>query len=261
MFAKRNFILIPLVAIGLLLPSVSFAEQGKSTRVRKNDGMNWKERVAVKFVGQRLRLAYPARSHKVSVRPTMVQYPGNKLRPISGNRPVEVEGRAKVKKGNIIKRLFNRMSASANSRWYVQVQKGTLPAVVERLSMTPQAKIGRKLPIREKIHDFFHSKGVRTGAVTGGLGAAVATVSWPVALAAVAYASVEAYKGLDRRNQARGKAIDQTASWARQQMRDGVTPSPVEAFATYKGYLEAAKPGTNAGTFEKFLGGLATHGL
>jgi hypothetical protein len=239
------------------------AQAATSTRKHPNDGMNYRERMAVNYMKQRLRGTYPAKQYSLKVTPTLVQYPGNKQRPITGNRPVEVDVRLKMKKGTggALTRLRHNMSAASKSRYFVDVRKGALPAVLEQQSMTTGARLRRKLPVGEKVHDVLHSQGVRSGAITGVLGAALSEISLPAALAAVSYGAVEMYKGVNRRTAARGSAVDKTATWARQSMANGVTPSAAEAFSTYKQYLQERKPGTHPGPFDGFLDRLATQGL
>jgi hypothetical protein len=226
-------------------------------------GLTGREHIAVNFIEKRLSDRYPPAAHQVAVHPSLVQEQGNKERPISGNRPITVEARVSMKKeaGNILQRAATRLGRDAHSLFYVQVEEGKEPQILANLSLKPLTRAARRLGLGEKIHDVVNSTGVRQGLVAGGLGAFLANVNLPAALAAISYASVEAYKGIERRNQARSKVMVQTVDWAKRSMEQGVTPTVGEAFSTYKELLEVEKPGTCTPSIETFLHQLAIQGL
>jgi hypothetical protein len=235
----------------------------KQKKKYPNDGMNWRERMAVKYMKKRLSREYPVKQYNIKCKPTLVQYPGNKQRPVTGQRPVSVDGKVTYKKGqgNMWGHVKLSMDSTARARWYVDVRKGALPAVVDKQSMTPLAKVRRALPLGEKLHDIVHSRGVRDGVITAGLGAAAAPVSGTASAGAVGWGVLQMYQGVERRGEARRIAVDRTASWAKESIAKGITPSAAEAYGTYRQYLQAQKPGTAPGSMGKFLDGLAVHGL
>ena len=202
----------------------------------------------------------------------MVQTRGNAARPISGQRPVTLNAVVEMKKvpkeKGVIKRTKSFFSRAwhrmmhRKSQWSIQVTEGPIEEeAVEKVSTTLIARIGRRLPIGEKVHDFVHSRGVRTGAAAGAIGALASSWNLPVAFAAVGWAAIEVQKGLENREVARRKATEGAVRWAQESIDAGITPTPAEAFSAYKYFVDQVKTGTTAGTMTRFMDRLAIHGL
>lgn len=229
---------------------------------RVSMGMSAHEKQALGFVKSRLGTHFDSKQYKITVAPSIVQDPGNRLRPISGDRPLAVETKVELKgKPSFFKRLMHKLRPTSKTRYYVTTDAQGTQHVVGQQSETLLARLRRALPVAEKLHDMAHSEGVRHGAITAGLSLATSTISVPVAMAGIAYAAVEMFKGVQRRSEARREAVLQTSEWAKISIERGVKPTAVEAFATYKEKLDTIKHGTHPGSMERFLDRLATHGL
>lgn len=235
-------------------------------------GISNREREAMIFLASRLKSEYSPDKYEVRVSPKLVQTRGNSARPISGQRPVllnafiELKEPAKEKgfwKG--VKRVFDRTwhkMAHRKSQWSIQVTEGSVDEeAVERVATTLFARLKRRLPINERVHDFVHSRGVRTGAAAGAIGAIASSWNLPVAFAAVGWAVVEVKQGLENREVARQKATEGAVRWAQESIDRGVTPTPAETFSAYKYFVDQVKTGTTAGTMSRFMDRLAVHGL
>jgi hypothetical protein len=236
--------------------------------VYRMDGMNWRERLAVDFMAARLKTQYPVGRFQIDVRPDLQQNPGNPLRPITGIRPVAVVAKISLSKGGstFFERLFHALNPKSHVKDYVVVEKKKLPAVLDASeSMTAVARAYRAFPIAEKLRDMAASKGFRHGLVTAGVGSLAAftagTVGVVAGLGAVAYAAIEMSKGLQRREAARLEAVKATAEWARESIKEGMTPTLAESFSTYKDILSKQNFGTYDGGLEKFADRLASEGL
>ncbi|MFH1129842.1 MAG: hypothetical protein V1754_00815 [Pseudomonadota bacterium] len=270
MSRKSQVLGISIAALVCICSSQSQAQQ-REQRVRARVvGMTQAEKKATELVVNRLRLKYDSARYDITARPILIQNRGNSARPITGNRPLVIEAQVTMKNlpRTKIRRFLHRFRPDAHARWYVQNPADKTRTVVEGANMGLIARLGRVLPLREKLHDILKSNGARSGAGLAAAGFASGLFGGPVGdvagLGFVLLAGREISKGLERRNEARKSAVAETAKWAKESMgqqQGAVTPTPDEAFEFYKSALETTKPGTHPGGMESFLDRLAGHHL
>jgi hypothetical protein len=219
------------------------------------------ETIAVAFVKARMQALYDPAKYEIKVSPRESQFLPTHY-PITGSDKipvsVDVTVTSKTRPG-LLKRVAQCLGFN-KKRYYVQATAGR-PEIVGEASMNVFARLDRRLPISEKLHDLLHSEGARRGFAAAVAGALVSGPSPAAAGALLAFAVMEIGQGLQRRSEARKNAVAATADWARETMSGGPLPTAAQAFERYKLLLDEAKPGTNPGTMRSFLQRLSLHGL
>ena len=172
-----------------------------------------------------------------------LQFVGDKSNPVTGSGPIEVIAKQKVQARGFFGRIKQFFSPNAERKFLVLVDNQGAATIISSeahgLPYRALKTVTSKLPLREYVADMIKSKGAKNGAglAAGGVGVIAATSASGLGLVlgvGLLVRGIQTYQeGMQRRQVARGKAMEKTVSDIKSAVKGGETVTLSEAYRIY----------------------------